>query len=168
MTSSGKTRLNGTDRRSKRQAKPSDRSRRDSSKVWPTFSAVTPSCRLRAPIGCPQRLVPRLLMKQGIAWFFREHRGQPVTSAALMSPMSRAFVSMLDGFAERHHVPVVEFRKGKRKDEVTTKHLRQFAQGRRSDFFSARLRRSTSAARIPSGCNRLRWPLRRPLAAIAC
>ena len=71
--------------------------------------------------------VPRLQMEQGIAWFFREHRGNPLPSAALMSPMSRAFVSALDRFATQHRIPVVQFRKGERKDEVMAKHLRQFA-----------------------------------------
>jgi hypothetical protein len=71
--------------------------------------------------------VSRLQMEQGIAWFFREHRGQPVPSAALMSPMSRGFVSALDRFATQHQIPVVQFRKGERKDDVMAKHLRQFA-----------------------------------------
>jgi hypothetical protein len=72
--------------------------------------------------------VSRLQMEQGIAWFFREHRGQPVPSAALMSPMSRGFVSALDRFATQHQIPVVQFRKGERKDDVMAKHLRQFSQ----------------------------------------
>lgn len=72
--------------------------------------------------------VPRLQMEQGIAWFFREHRGNPLPSAALMSPMSRAFVSALDRFATDHRIAVVQFRKGERKDEVMAKHLRQFSQ----------------------------------------
>jgi hypothetical protein len=70
--------------------------------------------------------VPRLQTEQGIAWFFREHRGQPVPSAVLMNPMTRAFVSKLDGFATRHRIPVVQFRKGERKDEVMAEHLRRF------------------------------------------
>jgi hypothetical protein len=59
-----------------RQAKPSDRSHRD---------------RMYLNV-----YVPRLQMEQGIAWFFREHRGQPVPSAALITPMSRGFVAALD------------------------------------------------------------------------
>src|ERR1700731_4199163 len=34
--------------------------------------------------------VPRLQHETGIVGFFREHRGQPLPSAALMQPMSRA------------------------------------------------------------------------------
>ncbi len=72
--------------------------------------------------------VPRLQTERGIVWFFREHRGQPMPSAALMSPMSRAFVSGLDRFAAEYRVPIVQFRKGERKDTVMAQHLRQFSQ----------------------------------------
>ena len=34
--------------------------------------------------------VPRLQTEQGIVWFFRQHRGQPIPSAALMGPMTAA------------------------------------------------------------------------------
>ena len=40
--------------------------------------------------------VPRLQAELGIVQFFREHRGQPLPSAALMKPMSRGFVAALD------------------------------------------------------------------------
>ena len=39
--------------------------------------------------------VPRLQHELGIVGFFREHRGQPLPSAALMKPMSRNFLSKL-------------------------------------------------------------------------
>jgi len=37
--------------------------------------------------------VPDLQYEQGIVHFFRTHRGQPLPSAALMSPMTRSFVA---------------------------------------------------------------------------
>src|ERR1700719_3191484 len=37
--------------------------------------------------------VPRLQHEMGIVGFFRQHRGQPLPSAAVMQPMSRAFVA---------------------------------------------------------------------------
>src|ERR1700737_4816205 len=43
--------------------------------------------------------VPRLQHETGIVGFFREHRGQPLPSAALMQPMSRAFVAKLESYA---------------------------------------------------------------------
>src|SRR4030081_635306 len=59
--------------------------------------------------------VPKLQHEQGIVWFFREHRGLPVPSAAVMSPMSRNFVAKLESYAAQHELPLVQFRKGQRK-----------------------------------------------------
>src|SRR5260370_25910720 len=70
--------------------------------------------------------VPKLQHEQGIVWFFREHRGLPVPSAAVMSPMSRNFVAKLEGYAAQHEVPLVQFRKGP-------------AQGRRDGRASAQI-----------------------------
>jgi hypothetical protein len=70
--------------------------------------------------------VPRLQAELGIVRFFRDHRGQPLPSAALMNPMSRHFVAALEAFVARHEVPLVQFRKGQRKDEVMAQHLRKF------------------------------------------
>ena len=70
--------------------------------------------------------VPRLQAEQGIVGFFREHHGQPLPSAALISPMTRNFVAALDRFVAQQEIPVVQFRKGERKDEVMAEHLRKF------------------------------------------
>src|SRR6266849_2639322 len=60
--------------------------------------------------------------------FFREHRGQPLPSAALMSPMTRRFVAKLEDFVARHGIALVQFRPGQRKDAVMAEHLRQFGR----------------------------------------
>ena len=70
--------------------------------------------------------VPGLQYEQGIVGFFREHRGQPLPSAALMTPMTRRFVVQLEDFVSERRIPVVQFSKGQRKDEVMTEHLRHF------------------------------------------
>jgi len=70
--------------------------------------------------------VPRLQHEAGIVGFFRAHRGQPLPSAALMSPMSRSFVAKLEDFVARHAIALVQFRKGQRKDEVMKEHLHKF------------------------------------------
>jgi hypothetical protein len=72
--------------------------------------------------------VPGLQYEQGIIRFFRDHRGQPLPSAALMSPMTRTFVAALESFASRHRIPLVQFCKGQRKDAVMAEHLRHFAR----------------------------------------
>jgi hypothetical protein len=72
--------------------------------------------------------VPWLQTEQGVVQFFRGHRGQPLPSAALMSPISRSFVVKLEGFVAQHEIPLVQFRKGQRKDAVMAEHLRHFRQ----------------------------------------
>ena len=72
--------------------------------------------------------VPRLQHETGIVGFFREHRGQPLPSAALMQPMSRAFVAKLESYAAQHEIPLVQFRKGQRKDDVMKEYLRKFGK----------------------------------------
>src|SRR5882724_10098829 len=71
--------------------------------------------------------VPGLQYEQGIVHFFRTHRGQPLPSAALMSPMTRSFVAKLEDFVAGHDIPLVQFEKGQRKDAVMAEHLRRFA-----------------------------------------
>jgi hypothetical protein len=63
--------------------------------------------------------VPGLQYEHGIIRFFRYHRGQPLPSAALMSPMTRNFVAGLEAFAARYRIPLAQFEKRQRKDTVT-------------------------------------------------
>ena len=72
--------------------------------------------------------VAGLQYEKGIVRFFRAHRGQPLPSAALMSPMTRSFVTGLEDFAARREIPLVQFCKGQRKDAVMVEHLRHFAR----------------------------------------
>src|SRR5258707_6605718 len=72
--------------------------------------------------------VPGLQYELRIVRFSREHRGQPLPSAALMSPMTRTFVAALEDFVARHEIPLVQFEKGQRKDTVMAEHLRRFGR----------------------------------------
>jgi hypothetical protein len=70
--------------------------------------------------------VPQLQRELGVVGFFRHHRGQPITSAALMEPISHAFVAAIERFAKQHGVPLITFAKGQRKDEVAAAYLANF------------------------------------------
>lgn len=72
--------------------------------------------------------VPGLQSENGVAGFFKFHRGYPVASSALMDPISKAFVAGIDEFAKRENLPVVAFKKGERKDEVAAEHLKKFGK----------------------------------------
>ncbi len=67
--------------------------------------------------------VPQLMFADGIAHFFRVHRGQPFVSSALMDPMTKDFVGAIRRFIDDHDVPLVHFAKGERKDDVAQRYL---------------------------------------------
>jgi hypothetical protein len=53
--------------------------------------------------------VPQLQREQGVAGFFRFHRGHQFASSVLMDPISKAFVVALEAFAKQEQVPVISF-----------------------------------------------------------
>ena len=104
--------------------------------------------------------VPRLQREAGVAAFFRFHRGHLFASSALMDPISKDFVARLEGFAKQHRVPVVQFRKGERKDDVAAQYLKKFkgeegvlfigkAQEKTRVFRTERRRNSKTGATYP-------------------
>ena len=94
------------------------------------------SSHVRLEVECIDRLYlnvyqPRLQYPAGVAAFFVGHRGASFASSALMDPISKAFVAAIHRFARDHHVPVVDFAKGERKDDVAHEYLAAFeAAGR--------------------------------------
>jgi hypothetical protein len=71
--------------------------------------------------------VPQLQRECGVASFFRFHLGHRFASSVLMDPISKGFVDRINRFAEERAVPVVQFRKGMRKDDTTGALLKDFA-----------------------------------------
>src|SRR5262249_8491196 len=90
--------------------------------------------------------VPGLQYEQGIVRFFRDHRGQPLPSAALMSPMTRNFVAALEDFAARHEIWLVQVEKGQRKETGMAEHLRGFA-GKKGGGFLGKAPEKTPGVR---------------------
>src|SRR5216683_5370375 len=128
MTSFGTTKSGRTDERSKRlqEAKPYDRSRSDGSTERGRYPQPSREAFGRGDRpDVPQRLCTEVAARTRNCVVF-PRRGLPVPSAAVMSPMSRNFVAKLESYAAQHEVPLVQFRKGQRKDEVMAEHLRKF------------------------------------------
>ena len=73
--------------------------------------------------------VGRLQREDGVASFFRFHRGYQFASSALMDPISKTFIAAMEAFARREKVPMVHFRKGQRKDNVAAEYLKKFTNG---------------------------------------
>jgi hypothetical protein len=63
---------------------------------------------------------------KGIASFFRFHRGHQFASSALMDPISKTFVAALEEYARREKIPVIQFRKGQRKDDIAAEQRKKF------------------------------------------
>ncbi|RSM51481.1 hypothetical protein DMB66_41695 [Actinoplanes sp. ATCC 53533] len=69
---------------------------------------------------------PRLQHPKAVAGFIRYHLGCPVISSAVLAPISEAFVTAIKTFARQGRIPVVDFVKGQRKDDVMHEHLAGF------------------------------------------
>jgi hypothetical protein len=88
---------------------------------------------IRFEVECIDRMylnvyVPGLQWEGGVVKFFRSHRGHPIASSALMDPMTKSFVKAMEQLVKREQIPVVQFRKGQRKDDVMAEHLARFDQ----------------------------------------
>jgi hypothetical protein len=70
--------------------------------------------------------VPQLQHVNGVVQFFRGHRGALFASSALMDPISKDFVAGIHRYCRDHGVPMVDFVKGQRKDDVAHEYLARF------------------------------------------
>jgi hypothetical protein len=71
---------------------------------------------------------PRLQHVEGVVQFLRSHRGYPFASSALLEPISREFLAGLYRFAADGRIPVIDFVKDHRKDDVAQAFLAEFDQ----------------------------------------
>lgn len=81
--------------------------------------------------------VPQLQRDVGVVGFFKVHRAMPIVSSALMAPMTNAFVSAIHRFVKTEGIPLVDFKKGERKDDIAKQHLASF-RGKEGVLFVGR------------------------------
>ena len=104
--------------------------------------------------------VPQLQYAGGVAAFLKHRRGAIVVSTALVKPMTEGFVAAIKAFATQQGIPLVQFRKGQRKDDVAKEYLARFT-GTEGVLFigvaqeKARLPRTESRRHAESG---VRYP----------
>jgi hypothetical protein len=70
--------------------------------------------------------VPLLQREQGVAFFFKKYRGFAFPSAAVMAPMTKAFVCAIENFAIDEGVDLITFEKHQRKDDVAAEYRAKF------------------------------------------
>ena len=89
---------------------------------------------------------PRLQHVNGVVWFFRGHRGATFASSALMDPISKAFVASIHRFCRERDVPLVDFAKGQRKDDLAGEYLASY-DGEEGVLFVGRAQEKTRVFR---------------------
>jgi hypothetical protein len=98
--------------------------------------------------------VPKLQHVNGVVWFFRGHRGEPFASSALMDPISKRFVAGIRQFCHDQDVPMIDFVKGQRKDDVAHEYLARF-DGSEGVLFVGRAQEKTRVFRTEKRRNLL-------------
>jgi hypothetical protein len=76
---------------------------------------------------------PRLQHVNGVVWFFRGHRGATFASSALMDPITKRFVSSIHRYCAEHDVPLIDFARGERKDDVAHAYFAEFQAAGRTE-----------------------------------
>src|SRR5215212_3812543 len=89
--------------------------------------------RVTLTVDCIDRLylngyVPRLQTSGQIVGFLRDHLGNPVPSPALLRPLHDRFVREVAAFADAGKIPVVQFERGQRKDDIAAEHRARFTK----------------------------------------
>jgi hypothetical protein len=70
--------------------------------------------------------VPGLQYTGGVASFFQAHRSHRFASSALMDPISKDFIAGLHRMCRDLDVPMIDFEKGQRKDDIAQEYLAEF------------------------------------------
>jgi hypothetical protein len=70
--------------------------------------------------------VPLLQTPRGVAHFFINLLGYHFASSALMQPITKAFISQIESFAESEGIDIVTFKKGQRKEDLAKEYLARF------------------------------------------
>jgi hypothetical protein len=72
--------------------------------------------------------VPQLQYPLGLMGFLSRRLGMRVTSTAPLASITERFVTAVRRFAADHEIPIVDFVKGQRKDDVMHEHLARFTK----------------------------------------
>ncbi|MGH3769115.1 MAG: hypothetical protein ACRDTX_28865 [Pseudonocardiaceae bacterium] len=90
--------------------------------------------------------VPQLQYAAGLVGFVHRQLGLPIASTAPLGKVSDAFTAGIRRYARDHGVPMVDFVRGQRKDDVMHQHLAGFT-GREGVVFIGRAQEKNSVFR---------------------
>lgn len=95
--------------------------------------------------------VPTLQTSGQLCYFLKEHRGNPIASPALFRPMRERFLTEIKRFGQGHKIPLVQFERGVRKDEVANR-LRAEFKAREGVVFIGVAQERASSFKAKKGC----------------
>ena len=72
--------------------------------------------------------MPTLQTSGQLCWYLKEHLGNPIPSPALLRPLHDRFVRDVTTFADAGKIPVVQFERGQRKDDIAAEHRARFTK----------------------------------------
>ncbi|WP_420497809.1 hypothetical protein [Parafrankia soli] len=72
--------------------------------------------------------VPQLQFPLGLMGFLSRRLGMRIASTAPLAPITERFVAAVRRFVADHEVPLVDFTRGQRKDDVMQEHLSRFTE----------------------------------------
>ena len=68
----------------------------------------------------------RLQVERGIAYFFRQHRGEQFATAKTMAEITRPFVAAIERFVQSQGLDLLIFSRRQRKDQIAREYLAKF------------------------------------------
>lgn len=72
--------------------------------------------------------MPKLQTSGQLCYFLRDHLGFPIPSPAILRPRLARFVEGVKGFAEDRKIPIVQFKRGQRKDDIAREYRKGFEE----------------------------------------
>jgi len=70
--------------------------------------------------------IPSLQTGGNLVTFLTKHKDQPIPSPALLGKISEEFRTSVKQFATENSIPIIEFKRGQRKDEIALERRREF------------------------------------------
>jgi hypothetical protein len=88
--------------------------------------------------------VPSLQAPGQLVRFCRQHLGQPIASPALFRPLHDRFVQAVKTFAQQQDVPLIQFKRGQRKDTIAAWYRARFKANEGVVFIGVAQEKATS------------------------
>jgi len=72
--------------------------------------------------------IPTLETGENLYTFLTAHRGNPIASPAFLAQITAGFRADVKAFAETNQIPIVQFKRGQRKDDIAQSYRQQFTK----------------------------------------